>query len=136
LAVLVVLFLAAALFVAIRLTLVLPATAAEGKVRVFETWGLTKGQFWRILGAMIIASAPSLLFGVLNGGVTSTMGEEGAREGVKVLDPAEAAVMALLSGLVVGVLQAPLYVGLQAFLYRGLRQTPPVSSDLPPPAAA
>ncbi|HEX8570917.1 MAG TPA: hypothetical protein VF699_13495, partial [Caulobacteraceae bacterium] len=115
-----VVFLAAAvlaIWVSVRLVLVLPATAGSGKVQVFETWRLTKGQFWRIFAAMIIASAPAILWSMFSGAVDGAMGEEGAREGTRVLPPAAAAVMAVLGGLVTGVLQAPLTAGLGAFLY-------------------
>ena len=123
-----------ALWASVRLALVLPATAFTGKVQVFETWKLTKGQFWRILAAMIIASAPSIIWAVFNGAVEGALGEDGAREGVKVLPAATAAIMALLAGVVTGVLQAPLTVGLTSFLYRGLREAPaaaPASAATP-----
>ena len=111
-----------AIWVSVRLALVLPATASSGKVQVFETWRLTKGQFWRILAAMLIASAPTILWAMFSGGVEGALAEDGPREGVRVLPPATAAVMAVVGGLVTGVLQAPLSAGLTAYLYRGLRE--------------
>ena len=109
------------IYAAVRLVLVQPATAASGKVMVFETWPLTKGQFWPILGAVILVSLPSIISGIVTGAISSSAGVEGAREGAQVLPPATALVVALLSGAVSGFVQAPLTAGLAAYLYRGLR---------------
>jgi hypothetical protein len=113
---------ALALWAYVRLLLVLPATASSGRVQVFETWRLTKGQFWRIFAALLIVALPTIVWGMFNGAVEGALGEEGPREGTTVLPPAAAALMAVLGGIVSGVLQAPLSAGLMAFLYRGLRQ--------------
>ena len=122
---------ALAIWASVRLALVLPATASTGKVQVFETWPLTKGQFWRIFAAMLIASAPPIVGAIFSGGAEGVLAVEGDREGVQVLPPAAAAVMAVAGGLVAGVLQAPLSAGLTAYLYRGLRRPeaarPPVA---------
>ena len=42
-------------FVLVRLSLAPVATFAERRVAVFESWGLTKGQFWRLSGAYVLA---------------------------------------------------------------------------------
>jgi hypothetical protein len=44
-----VILLVTVIYAAVRLVLVPAATASSGKVMVFETWPLTKGQFWPIL---------------------------------------------------------------------------------------
>jgi hypothetical protein len=52
-----------ALFVYVRICLYGAATVAERKISVFSTWRLTRGNFWPILGAFLLISAP---IGVLN----------------------------------------------------------------------
>lgn len=43
------------IFAAVRLSLAGPMTFAEERLRVFESWGLTRGHFWRLLGAYALA---------------------------------------------------------------------------------
>jgi hypothetical protein len=123
------------IYAAVRLVLVPAATAASGKVMVFETWALTKGQFWPILGAVILVSLPSLIAGMVTGAISSSAGVEGSREGAQVLPPATALVVALLSGAVSGFVQAPLTAGLGAYLYRGLRPDGQGAAGVATPAA-
>lgn len=41
--------------VAVRLSLAGPQTLAEGKLRLFDSWRLTQGQFWPLLGAYVLS---------------------------------------------------------------------------------
>jgi len=43
------------IFATVRLSLAGPMTFAEGRLRVFESWRLTRGNFWRLLGAYALA---------------------------------------------------------------------------------
>lgn len=47
--------LALMVFVMVRLSLAGPMTFAQGRLRVFESWRLTRGSFWRLLGAYVLA---------------------------------------------------------------------------------
>ncbi len=49
------LILGALVFVGVRFSLALPATFAERRIRVFESWRLTKGRFWPLLGAYVLS---------------------------------------------------------------------------------
>jgi hypothetical protein len=41
-------------WIALRLSLAAPMTFAEGEFRLFESWTLTKGQGWRLLGVAVL----------------------------------------------------------------------------------
>lgn len=45
------------IFVIVRLSLAGPMTFAEGRLRIFQSWTLTRGNFWRLLGAYVLALA-------------------------------------------------------------------------------
>lgn len=96
-----------AVFVLVRVSLYQAATVAERHVRIFSTWGLTRGQFWRILAAIILAALPTLVAGLIAGAFRMTM--------------ATSVAGAVLVGLVNGLVQIPLFNGLSAYLYRQLR---------------
>ncbi|MEO8114224.1 MAG: hypothetical protein ABI655_07590, partial [Phenylobacterium sp.] len=52
-------------FVAVRLSLAPVATFAERRLAIFESWRLTRGQFWRLLGAYGLALACIVVLGFL-----------------------------------------------------------------------
>ena len=39
----------------VRLSLAPAATFTAGRIRLFDTWALTRGQFWRLLGVYVVA---------------------------------------------------------------------------------
>ena len=41
----------------VRLSLAAPATCAQGRLIVLQSWSMTKGQFWRLLGSYVLAFA-------------------------------------------------------------------------------
>jgi hypothetical protein len=45
------------LVVWVRLSLAAPATCAQGRLIVLQSWSMTKGQFWRLLGSYTLAFA-------------------------------------------------------------------------------
>jgi len=57
--------LAVLIFLAVKLSLAPAQTVGEGAVRIFESWGLTRGRFWKILAVLILAAIPLLIVGVV-----------------------------------------------------------------------
>jgi hypothetical protein len=53
------------IFVLVRLSLAPVATFAERRLAIFESWTLTHGQFWRLLGAYVLALACIAVIGFL-----------------------------------------------------------------------
>lgn len=54
-----------AIWVLVRLSLGMPMTFAQKRVRVFGSWGVTRGKFWSLLGAYLLAWIFGLLVGIL-----------------------------------------------------------------------
>lgn len=52
-------------FVAVRLSLAGPMTFAQRRLRVFESWSVTRGNFWRLLGAYVLAIVLALIVALL-----------------------------------------------------------------------
>lgn len=44
----------ALVYPAVRLSLALPMTFADGRIRILESWRLTRGQFWPLCGAYLL----------------------------------------------------------------------------------
>ncbi|MGC1300738.1 MAG: hypothetical protein WA840_00055 [Caulobacteraceae bacterium] len=111
LSVLLLIFLLAVIWALIRVCLYPAATVAEKRVQVFSTWALTRGQFWRILGALAMIFVP---FFLLFTGAEALQGYPAVQTVLNVL------LLAASTFVVV-----PMGVGLYAYLYRHLRHAPP-----------
>ncbi len=97
------------LFVYVRICLYGAATVAERKVSVFSTWRLTRGNFWPILGAVLVIAVP---IGVLN--IVSALPAE---------PRAATIVLELLACVLDAFLIRPMYCGLYSHIYTALRAT-------------
>jgi len=42
-------------WVAVRLSLAIPITVAERRIAIFDSWGMTRGHFWSLLGMTLLA---------------------------------------------------------------------------------
>jgi hypothetical protein len=108
------------LVLSVRLSLAPAATMARKEVVVFQTWALTKGQFWRIFVATFIVGLPSVAAGVVMALLLGVMGFDPT---VPEARPAFAVALiaSAVPGFVSGFITLPLSAGLTAYLYRGLR---------------
>ncbi len=123
---------AVAAWLAVRLCLVAPTTFAEQKIAIKESWAMTRGRFWPLLGMAVLAGVMSMLVGLLGsiviaplnlifGGLESLAGAETTNVAMLLVKfwPALlvwGAVNALLSAAQAGVIYAPFsaaYLGIK-----------------------
>jgi hypothetical protein len=55
----------AAVWVTVRLSLALPITVAERRIAIFESWNLTRGHFWSLLGMALLAFVMCIVVQIL-----------------------------------------------------------------------
>jgi hypothetical protein len=63
-----------ALYVPFKLSLAMPATFAEKKIRIFESWGLTRDHFWHIVGMWLLTLVFLIVVAVIGGVVVRIAG--------------------------------------------------------------
>lgn len=113
------------IWVSVRLSLAVPITVAEKRFAFFDSFSLTKGRFWPLLGMAVIAVVMTLLvellssmvvlpLGVMSGLQSWTFGAEQDPEAVRaalnISNPwviGHAIVEAIVAALKVGILYAP-----------------------------
>lgn len=101
------------IFVLIRLSLYLPASAESGRIAVFKTWKLTRGRFWQIFASTLVITLPTVL--ILGLGGLPVDGQSAP------LSPGETFLYSLVCGGWAGAVAAPLCAAIQAYFYRNLR---------------
>jgi hypothetical protein len=122
------------IWLSVRLSLAVPITVAEKRMAFFDSFALTRGRFWPLLGMAIIAFVMVLIISFLSSIVTMPLSlmsgldgwsfgthddPEAVRAALDVSNPwviASAIVEAIVNALTVGVLYAPF-----AAAYRDLR---------------
>ena len=112
LSVLILVFVGALLWAAVRLCLYPAATIADKRIQVFSTWRLTATSWWRIFAAFLILLLPAI---VLAGFIKASQAY-----------PALQAGFAVLSAAVNAFVEVPLFCGLYSVLYKMLRTPAPV----------
>lgn len=112
-----------------RLALALPATIADGRIRVLSIWPLSNGQALRIMSASLLTSLPVFLAGIALYEVFCLLIGWRPLELAHTVDQSvngwELIMRANEYGRVnsiVAILSIPLFAGLYAYLYKGLRQ--------------
>jgi len=111
------------MWLAVRLSLAIPITVGEHRIALFDSFRMTKGRFWPLLGMAIIAGLLSIVVSILGsvvtlpiqimgGGIDTLAGAEGLAPMQILTDfwPAIAVyvlVNAILSALQVAVIYAP-----------------------------
>ena len=113
LSLLILVFAAGLLWMAVRMCLYPAATIATQRIQVFSTWKLTGGLWWKIFAALILLLLPTIvLTGLLEGSQHY---------------PALQAGFAVLSAGVNAFVEVPLFCGLYAHLYKHLRTAGPTA---------
>lgn len=54
-----------AVWVSVRLSLALPITVAERRIAIFDSWNLTRGHFWSLLGMALLAFVMCIVVQIL-----------------------------------------------------------------------
>lgn len=112
---------ALAVFVSVRLIFVTAATVHEKRMMVFQTWSFSKGNFWRIVGAILIVTLPlaigaSILSAIFQAIILGSVDDKA------LMEAGAASLFAV--GFVQGAANAIIAVatvGLVGYLYKGLR---------------
>lgn len=58
-------FVALIIWLAVRLSLAIPITMAERRIAIFDSFQVTKGRFWSLLGMALLAAVMSIVVGLL-----------------------------------------------------------------------
>jgi hypothetical protein len=113
------------IWLAVRLSLAVPITVAENRMAFFDSFAVTKGRFWPLLGMAIIAGVMTLIISFLSSIITMPLGMMSGMEGMNFgpnSDPellraaldisnpwviASSLVEAIVYALTVGVMYAP-----------------------------
>lgn len=113
------------IWLAVRLSLAVPITVAENRFAFFESFAVTKGRFWPLLGMAIIAGVMTLIISFLSSVITMPLGmmsgmegwnfsagsdPEALRAALDITNPwviASSVVEAIVYALTVGVMYAP-----------------------------
>jgi hypothetical protein len=115
-----------ALWVGVRLSLLLPTVFDTGQISLRVAWEQTRGHFWQLLGMIVLAVIfyviVWILFSIIGLAVVELSGGEAAMRDVTRITPltAIAAVITLILQFVLQVLQIVMIYGPFAVAYREL----------------
>lgn len=62
------------LYVSVRMSLGPVITFSEGRIAIFDSWAMTRGLFWPILGAYVLAAIAILIFYLLSAVLAAALG--------------------------------------------------------------
>ena len=62
------------IWLAVRLSLAVPITVARKKIAIFDSFSVTKGRFWPLLGMIILTAVMVIIIGVLSTIITLPLG--------------------------------------------------------------
>lgn len=121
------------IWIAIRLSLALPITFVEKRIAIFDSWSLTKGRFWPLLGmallAIVFVVVVSFLGSLVSGALVAlTGGGFAALAEVQKPDLADLApslalplILYVVTQLILGSLQTAIMYAPFAVAYRSLK---------------
>lgn len=117
-----------AVWVGVRLALLLPSVFATGRISFPEAWSKTRGHFWKLFGMIILAVIFYVivwtLFSIIGLAVVELSGGEAALQDITRLTPltAIAAMVTLVMQLLLQILQIVMIYAPFAVAYRDLGQ--------------
>ncbi|MBL8556457.1 MAG: hypothetical protein JNL41_19440 [Phenylobacterium sp.] len=123
-----VLLLAVALWIGVRLSLLLPTVFVTGRISLSLAWEKTKGHFWPLLGMIVLAVIfyvmVYILFSIISFAIVELSGGEAAMQDIGRLSAmtAVAAMISLVLQLLLQVLQIVMIYGPFAFAHRAIER--------------
>ena len=134
------LFVALIIWVVVRLSLALPITVAERRIAIFDSWKLTKGHFWGLLGMAILAWVLCLVVQILLSILFAVSGGFENLAAIETMQPMEIlqtmapmAITILVFAAIVSALQLAIMYAPFASAYMGLTGR---GGDAPEPAVS
>ena len=120
-----------ALWVGVRLSLLLPSVFDTGRISFPEAWNRTRGHFWSLLGMIVLAVVFYVivwaLFSIISFVIVELSGGNEAMQDIGALTPltAIAAVITLIMQLLLQILQIVMIYAPFAVAYRQIRDAKP-----------
>ncbi|GEM_PF-1460965 len=112
---------AAMMFVGVRLAFVTAATVSEERMMVFQTWSFAKGNFWRIIGAILLTVLPLAIIGGIIIAVSDIVILGSAESDARVnASLQQLFIVSTIEGFVNAIISIA-SIALMAYLYKGLR---------------
>lgn len=122
-----------AIWVGVRLSMLLPTAFDTGRISFAEAWNRTRGHFWKLFGMILLAVIFYVivwaLFSIISFAIVELSGGEAAIQDIGRLTPvtALAAMATLIMQLLLQVLQIVMIYGPFAVAYRDLGQEAPAA---------
>ncbi|MFN3814810.1 hypothetical protein [Brevundimonas sp.] len=120
------------IWLAVRFSLALPITLAEKKFAIFDSWNLTKGRVWSLIGMTLIVIVMAIVVSILasiiilplmffTGGMNELAAMEGASLGEIFSAMGPAIAIYVISNAIISALSLAIFMAPYAAAYRDIR---------------
>ncbi len=120
------------IWLAVRFSLALPITVAEKKFAIFDSWGVTKGRVWGLIGMTLIVIVMAIVVSILasiiilplmffTGNISELAAMEGADIGQIMSAMGPAIAIYVISNSIISALSLAIFMAPYAAAYRDIR---------------